>query len=52
MIELIAAAIVSLAVGYIGYCIGRQHGFEAGREYELDRVAQRHIRMKRFYETH
>jgi hypothetical protein len=32
----------------IGYFAGHSHGYELGREHELDKAAQRHERMKRF----
>jgi membrane protein DedA with SNARE-associated domain len=36
-------------IGWIvWYHIGYHWGFEAGREHELDKVTQRHIRMSRF----
>jgi hypothetical protein len=47
MIELLTYAVVSLAIGYIGYAIGRQHGFAAGREHALDQMAKRHTQPTR-----
>lgn len=39
---------VLILTASFSYHIGRNRGFEEGREYELDRAAQRHVRMKRF----
>lgn len=41
----VAGAMVGLFIGqYVGY----RDGYEAGREEELDKAAQRHVRMSRF----
>lgn len=48
MTTMIALCVWTLIVFFIAYYIGRWHGFEEGREHELDKVAQRHERMKRF----
>lgn len=48
MTGMIALSVWTLLVFFIGYYIGRWHGFEEGREHELDKVARRHERMKRF----
>ncbi len=51
MNDIIAVFLVALysigLCGTIGYFIGKRAGFQAGREHELDRAAQRHIQQKR-----
>ncbi len=41
------ALLLSALIGVIGYFIGRHHGFEEGREHEMNRQTQQHIQQKR-----